>query len=230
MRPPRRLIPVLLGSLAVVLMSARLSDGAQAQSGPFPTVPAPNATFPAPVQPGATAQPWFVPVDLQPRLRLGDRIGEAAATLLARASLWHWAAPRFGSTGGQRKQVELQLLPPSEGSEQAAAGSHFDQGFAGWPGSHPQQLGWRCSRSGRRNAFLPRSATLPSGDCKSSCRADRSRGLLRNRSRRRQRRGLTAPTRDEAARMPMRWQGQVERTAGISGKLKASRTSISIGH
>jgi len=121
MRPPRRLIPVLLGSLAVVLMSARLSDGAQAQSGPFPTVPAPNATFPAPVQPGATAQPWFVPVDLQPRLRLGDRIGEAAGYLagagiaLALGGAALWLDRRAAKTGRVTASASLGRLGTGRG-------------------------------------------------------------------------------------------------------------------
>lgn len=96
MRRLRRLISGLFGLSAALLLSARLLVSAQAQSGPFPTVPPPNATFPAPLQPGATAQPGFTPIDLQPRLDVADRMREAAGYLpgggialaLGGAALW----------------------------------------------------------------------------------------------------------------------------------------------
>jgi len=96
MRRRRRLMSVLLALVAALFMSARLLVNAHAESSPFPTVPPPDVTFPAPVEAGATAQPGFAPIGLQPRFDLGGRISQAVGYLagagialaLGGAALW----------------------------------------------------------------------------------------------------------------------------------------------
>lgn len=86
MTPRPRLLILIACLVAVPLIAASLQSQVQAQSGPFPTVPPPNATFQPPIQVGPTAQPGFVPVDLRPELGLGARLRKAAGYMIAGAA------------------------------------------------------------------------------------------------------------------------------------------------
>jgi len=86
MKPRARLLILIACLVAVPLIAASLQSQVHAQSGPFPTVPPPNATFQPPIQVGPTAQPGFVPVDLRPELGLGARLRKAAGYMVAGAA------------------------------------------------------------------------------------------------------------------------------------------------
>ena len=95
-KPLFRFLVVVAWFIVVLAVGAGLHGRAQAQSQPFPTVPPPNATFPAPMQPIGTAVPGFAPLDFRPGLSLGDRLRQAAGYLaggvaglaLGGAALW----------------------------------------------------------------------------------------------------------------------------------------------
>jgi hypothetical protein len=86
MKPRARLLILIACLVAVPLIAASLQSQVHAQSGPFPTVPPPNATFQPPIHVGPTAQPGFVPVDLRAELGLGVRLRKAWGYMVAGAA------------------------------------------------------------------------------------------------------------------------------------------------